>query len=376
MSSIKLSASDFRAIKRMEWQPKGVTLLAGPNGAGKTTALHAFKFMRLLFERGHEDAFEALDGDHFRRHFAPKETPVVFEVEVEDIRWRVRLPMSDTGITGRYAEELYRHGTLILKSDLFDDGWYLGNKRMPPDPADRRCHARFLWDKREDGWMVHLDRALSGIRIYDAYWLNQVQRPDGSDPRAHFLHYSGKNLWSVLANWKNAPIQYRGQFDWVLSKARAAFPGVLSTIEFERGQTYLYPEGATDPSDGLPPKRAADGLLTGLLHLTAVAGANNGSIVAIDEMENQLHPHAIRTILAAMRELADERDLTIILTTHSPVVMNEFNDYKEDFFVIDSNSSDPQPQALLKAYDENWLSHFSLGDLYEREGVARQSGEK
>ena len=110
---------------------------------------------------------------------------------------------------------------------------------------------------------------------------------------------------------------------------------------------------------------AADGLLIGLLHLTAVAGAPHGAIVAIDEVDNHLHPHAIRHLIAAMRERAEERELTVILTTHSPVVMNEFRGQREQLYVFESGRS-PQPVKVTEIHDEEWLMQFYLGDLYDR----------
>src|SRR6266542_1881882 len=54
---------------------------------------------------------------------------------------------------------------------------------------------------------------------------------------------------------------------------------------------------------------APDGWITGLLHLTAVAGAPKGSLIAIDDFGNDLHPYAIRKLTEAFREWAEERDL-------------------------------------------------------------------
>ncbi|MBK8940757.1 MAG: ATP-binding protein [Polyangiaceae bacterium] len=55
-----------------------------------------------------------------------------------------------------------------------------------------------------------------------------------------------------------------------------------------------------------------DGLLQAILVLVAVAGAQDRAVLAIDEMENFLHPHAIRSVLRSVRALADERHLTVI----------------------------------------------------------------
>jgi predicted ATPase len=126
--------------------------------------------------------------------------------------------------------------------------------------------------------------------------------------------------------------------------------------------TRFYPSASRPP---LPIHRAADGLLVGLLHLTAVASAKEGAVIAIEEMEKQLHPHTIRSLLAAMREIAEERHLTILLTTHSPVLMNAFREHPEQFYVMEPGR-EVLPVALDQLHDLEWLAHFALGDLYDR----------
>ena len=368
MSHLILRASNFRALERLEWAPAGVCLLAGPNGAGKSTVLDALLFLRLLFRRGHESALTVVEGRNFKRIGMAEEEPVEFELEIEDLRWKLRFPMSPVGLKGVFGEELFRGGELILRAAMFDDGWYLGSVHQPLDST--RCCAKVLWDRGTADWMKPLVDALAGIRIHHAYELNQVKRPEPADRPDASLHARGQNLWSVLANWKAAPLRYQGQFEWVVSVARAAFPDLIGGIEFDRGLPWIYGPATTDPDAGLPPSRMADGLLTGLLHLTAVAGARTGGIVAFDEVENQLHPHAIRTLLSAMRERALTGDLTIVLTTHSPVVMNEFKHHEDQFFVIEPHKGGKVPVPLIEAYDPEWLAHFSLGDLYEREEFA------
>lgn len=369
MVSFTIRAQNFRVLERLEWSPAGVCLLAGANGAGKTTTLDVLRFLRALFTGGHERAFMTVDGDHFRRRGAPEDEPVTFEVELDEIRWVLRFPMSDTGLKSSYGEELHRGSEVVLRAAMFDDGWYLGSERRPLDTYDGRCCAKVYWDQQRPPWLEPLVGALGGIRVYETFWLNKVREASAADNQASFLHGSGMNLWSVLANWKNAPLRYRGQFDWVVTQARAAFSDIMGTIEIDRGQPFLFRPTATDPADGLPPRRAADGLLTGLCQLTAIAGAKPGSIVAFDEMENQLHPHAIRTIISAMRSHAEQRGLTVILTTHSPVVMNTFRKEPDHFFVLQPGPG-PQPVPLTELHDEDWLAAFSLGDLYDRLEVA------
>jgi predicted ATPase len=371
MSPLTLRAKHFRVLDDLEWSPEGLCLLAGANGTGKTTVLDLLKFLRNLFERGAESAFSSIDGGHIRSRGTVEKEPVRLELEIGEARWVLSFPMSEKGIDGTYGEALFHAGKPVLQADMHGTDWLLGDERVPRDRM--RCCARVFWDRHdpsnEPDWMRPLVSILSGISIYGSFWLNQVRLPDNRERPASFLHGTGNNLWSVLSNWKAAPFVYRGQYEWVMTEASQAFPGLVGTIEFDRGQPFLFPPDATDPADGFPPERAAAGLLTGLLQLTAIAGAQPDSIIAFDEIENHLHPHAIRSILSALRQKANERNLTVIVTTHSPVVMNAFRQDPEQVYLLELGVS-PTPVALTDLHDEGWLAAFMLGDLYDRLEIA------
>lgn len=361
---LTLQLQDFRVHERLNWSPEGVCVLAGANGAGKTTTLDALRFLSTLFQRGHEAAFLAADGVAFRRSGADSEATVNMTLTVGDLLWKLRFPMSAEGLRGYFGEELHRGEHVEVKAAPFQEHWYLGKERLPFD--DVRCCTRVLWDRGTASWMQPLVDVLEGTRVYSSYTLNSVKEVRSVTRTETLLHHTGRNLWSILAGWKASPLRYRGQFDWVMSQARLAFPGLIGSVEFDRGIPVLFPPGATDPAEGLPPNRAADGLLTGLLHLTAVAGAKSGSLLAFDEVENHLHPHAIRMILAAMRQQAQERNLTIVLTTHSTVVLNQFRSEPEQVFVLGHSEPDlPMPARMTDLHHEEWLAQARLGSLYE-----------
>lgn len=248
--------------------------------------------------------------------------------------------------------------------------WTLDGERRAdgPDEPDRTC-LRAAWESRRADELKPLVQAVHSLRVYDAWWLNQLRSMGSRDADDAYLHPTGRNLFSVLKTWRSAPRRYQNQFEWVRNKARLAFYDVFDDIELDDQSGFVsaqfFGPHAVEGDQGLPITRAADGLLVGLLHLTAVAGARPGSLVAIDEMENQLHPHAIRVILQAMRDLAEERDLTILLTTRSPVLMNEFRGEPERFYVTEVGRT-PTPARLDELHDPRWLSQFSLGDLYEQ----------
>lgn len=365
---VTLSVRDFRGLAQVDWSPEGVCLVVGPNGSGKTTLLDAISFLCGAFARGVPQAVTVQRGPAgLRRLGAPGPEEVVLELKVGDASWTLRLNLDGGGV-GEYPAELVQvgSGVLVRRAANVPD-WYFGRRRQPPDPEGRTC-LRAAWEAHRPKELAALVETLLGFRYYGAYRMDVLRFQGGvGGEMDQQLYPMGENLFVVLRNWKAAPRRFRDQFAWVLRHIQRAFPRMIEDLEFDPpvGQVVpvrFYMPGVPRP---LPIHRAADGLLVGLLHLTAVAGAAEGSLIAIEEMENLLHPHAIRSLLASMRELAEERRLTILLTTHSPVLMNGFREHPEQVYVMESGQQ-TLPVPLDKLHDPDWLVHFSLGDLYDR----------
>ena len=111
---------------------------------------------------------------------------------------------------------------------------------------------------------------------------------------------------------------------------------------------------------------APDGWFVTLLHLTALASTDTGDVIAIDEPENALHPRAIKTLLPLMREWSKRRGVTVLLATHSPVIIDAFRECPEKLYVMEPGR-DLLPVALSELHEPDWLAHFALGDLYTHE---------
>ena len=60
-----------------------------------------------------------------------------------------------------------------------------------------------------------------------------------------------------------------------------------------------------------------------------------GSLIAIDDFGNDLHPYAIRALTEAFRDWAEERDLIVCLASHSPVLLDEFKEQPGSVFVME-----------------------------------------
>lgn len=367
---MKLIAQNFLGLERVEWEPRGVSLVVGPNGSGKTSLLQALAFLRTASLRSVQDAAKFLGPRGIKRLGAPSDAPILLGIEFDDLRWELEV-VAESGSIGMFpGERVSLNGDVLVSRALLSDEWSFGEAKYKDDYfADKpRTCLQAAWDRSQDDRLRPLIGALRSLAIHDEKWsVSRLWEAPLLSASAPILSDSGANLFGVLALWRSAPKRYAGQYEWVRDKARQAFHDIFDDLDIEliaetgTVNAQFFPPGGRE---GLPVRRAAEGLIVGLLHLAVVAGAPPGSVVAIDEMENQLHPHAIRVILRAMRERAEERDLTIILTTHSPVLMNEFADDTEHFYVTEPGRS-PTPVPLTEIHDRRYLAQFALGDLYD-----------
>jgi predicted ATPase len=362
--TVTLALRDFRGLRDVRWEiPTGVSLLVGPNGAGKSSILGALTLLRHLFAGGPVSAIGGQRGADGLVHLHADEGFAQVTLTAGQ-RWQVQLPAGDPTQLG---EEFGDDGAApLLFRQRNATTRYLRGQREPAN--DHRSTLRVSWDRQADpGWRPFVE-LVQHLRVHPTWALGALR--DGGQPYEDNVRLaeSGANALHVLRNWKLAEVRYEQRYEWVLGHLRRAFPGLVERLEFgepigERLPMFFYPVGSARP---LQVQRAADGFLAGLLHLTAIAGAPHGSVLAIDELENQLHPHAIRAVLAAARERAETHALRLVFTTHSPVVMNVFRAEPERFWVLQPGEG-VLPVRLDQLHDPDWLVHFQLGELYEKE---------
>lgn len=373
-----LSLHDWRRFERVEFSADGVCLLAGPNGSGKSSILEAFDFLRNVADRGVMEACRLAKGGHFLRRLGAKPSdPVIVELELGPLRWRVELAIEGQGVHPNHGESLFYDGRPIFDRKLYATEWVLGGRTW--DASHSRSSLRVALDSNDYELLEPLSSFLSSVRVYPPVVLRDIHGADQRLARTASLDRDASNLVPLLNKWKTASRRYGDRFEWILEHMRQAFPDQVHDMEFspdgQAVRAFVYPPNAA-ADQPMPLHLVADGVLTGLVHLAAAAGAERGTLIAIDELENHLHPQAIRAILGALREIAELRDCTIVVTTHSPVLMNEFKGHEDQLFVLEPGA-ETTPRPLDEIEDPNWLAHFDLGDLYGRLKFAapRRRGE-
>jgi predicted ATPase len=150
----------------------------------------------------------------------------------------------------------------------------------------------------------------------------------------------------------------------VTERLSAIFPGWFRRFDFEAvaqrvSASVVHPRW----TERFSPADWYDGFFVVLLHLTALASSEPGGVVAIDQPEDSLHPELVREVIGAMRDWSATHDVTVVLATHSPVVLDQFREDPDQVYVMEPGH-ERQPVELDTLKKRVWLEHYSLGDLY------------
>ena len=355
---------NYRGFRHGKWSPHGVCLLVGPNGAGKSTLLELIEFFRVAFQQGIPQAVN-LKGMYGLKHFdARPDEPLTLSMDFGRARWDLEIALQGINLHQFQGETFSYNGAVVaFRPPLTPYATVVNSQKQFP-----RGMTNILRIIAElEGTSSHVAddfvKGLEGGRSYRNFNPHYLQA-QGSQPGVDLaLAPDGLNLFSVLRKWSEIK-EYRHRYQWVLDGLREAFPDLCDDIDFDTGNNIVSVRFfRAGRSESIPARLAPNGLLIGLLQLCAVASSERYGIISIDEVENSLHPFAIRKLIGRFREWSEENEVTICLSTHSPVVLDEFKDEPDKVFVLEKNQS-PQPVLVNDLLDPEWLAQFSLGRLY------------
>jgi predicted ATPase len=322
-------ASALGPLRAVEWTiPSGVSVLVGPNRVGKSTLLRVPELIKLAITVGLNEAVkQVFDGVSYLRNWSmPTNTPIRLGLTgIGGIEWDVELTIHGGEIAPFPSEQLRRDGALSspLASAVFTRSYRTYHYEIP-----------------------HL------LRFGSAH---------SSDLT---LRSNGENVFPLLRNWRDRP-DLEQRYEFVLATMREIFPH-LGRVGFEQaGQTVtmITSDRRWPDNSNIPIARESTGFVTALLQLCALASAEPGSLITFDEVETSLHPRAIRVLVEAMRRWSAKHDLRIVLATQSETVLDQFREDPSRVFVLEPKQ-ERSPQALTELFSPEYLSQFSLGDLF------------
>lgn len=389
MSAITYRAEAVGPLRKVEWTiPDGVSAIVGPNRVGKSSLLRLPEFLRVAVMSGLVEAVrDVLRGPALLRNFTvPPTTVCRVGLDFHDVAWSLELTPSGASVVANPAETLaFKENVLVSRpagvTRVQVDGTMIsvGSALVPQHfvkevvaTEDARKISIEMAETLNTGRIEGLGRAAAGAvgmsaahtasyRTYD-YQVTHLLRFGSTQSSHSALLSTGENVFPLLRNWRDQS-ENEARFEFVLSTLREAFPHVHK-LDFETaGQTVTVSVVDRRWKNKTPIAFESTGLMMAILQLCAVASGGPSGLVTIDELETSLHPHAIKVLVAAFRRWAEQHDMRIVLATQSETVLDQFRDAPENIFVMEGKQ-EVSPRRLTELFGADWLSQFSLGDLF------------
>ncbi len=378
---------NYRSLADVSLDLEPVNVLFGPNGAGKSTLLDTLWFVRDCAIRSTELA-SAARGHGIGLLFdgADEGDSIRLKLSTERVEYELTLNLSAGRIEPLAGERLYsleRHRTLFerragtSKTRFFHPDMLFGQvPTFDLREPEKLSFGRYLDNEPTCDEAIELDRMLHSVHFYHSrslsfHGLKERGSSAGYEDR---VESRGDNLWSVLRNLEGRR-QLDDRYATIMRYMTEAFPTFDGLVIEPTGPSTLY--ASFLEKHRRKPILAwgiSDGHLQLLILLTALfaEGRDRYSLLLFDEPETSLHPWAIAVLAKAIRRATEEWGRQIILATHSPVLMSEFESGQS--FAVESKEGRTQITGLSHIEGiQDLLERYASGSLYMSETLAGQS---
>ncbi|HEX5447189.1 MAG TPA: AAA family ATPase [Pirellulales bacterium] len=373
MKLIRLSASRYRCLREVSFSLGELNVFIGPNASGKSSILDALRFLQEgVQQRDFQHAVRSRLGILALAWMGDEHHRVSLAVELSErehrYEWSVILDRGGNDFTT--SEAVFElHGGSARKQLLESnrgEGWWLSgeNRRVPLAQSSTACalsaaaaDASFPARKIAD--------FVDGWGFFDP---NPFLLHGGwAAPRSSRLDSYGRNLAERLDELSKSSPEV---FEQIVSSTQSilGFPMRIKPVEVAGGQFFLLHQEWGIPI-GVLQSAVSSGTLRILALMSALFGEEPSSLVGIEEPENNIHPTALAAF--AQHLLKARQRVQILITTHSPLLLDYLNDPSAVCVVHRSEQEgtkvirEEDPERIRTALME---SGFGLGELYETTG--------
>lgn len=396
----RLRLTDFKSFVDEEVELAPLTLLVGANASGKSNFLDALRFLRQT--KFDMSLAEVLDGQERAgadrwtglRGGAREAARVGTSVFAVESTWLC--PSSEAGgatgeavtpdpieVTHRIACRTVPEPKLEAESlgrgrsegSLFRSGTLRADTVEMPWPSVRAATTLVSRD-RSVLWPIygglapgaltpeavkHADALSSAVASIEVLSIATKQMR-GYGRRRAWLAEDGSNISGVLAQLCDDPEEKRTLVDWLaeicapelvdLDFIEVPELGDVMTVVIEKGGRRITISSLSD------------GTLRFLGMLVALRTAAPGSVILLEDIEADLHPTRIRMLIEYLETVTRERNVQIIATTHSPVVLEWLSEEALQSAVVFGRIPEREGTVMRRLGD---LPHFN--EIVKRKGI-------
>lgn len=394
LSSIEIS--HYKSISEAKLRFGNVNVLSGVNSVGKSNAVDTLAFIRDIAANGADFAVSKRHGIESIKQWSKSRPFHVticaeyrssrgygnYKITFSSMKGEFRI-IREEGLYTKYIKRPNRPDRLVLSSSFVREAennvriknspfFDRGNSKIPDEfdfNVDRdeafisglRNVSSSLFGTLNDLWAEITD-----FHIYSIFpnTLRQAQSP--SNERQ--LDESGKNIASVFKTMQKTKAGQRGRSE-IVYLLQKVLPQ-LDNVYVQSVGGYLIPVFRVTEEDGhshdLNVSQVSDGFLRLFGILTALYQPFAPSVIVIEEPEQNVHPGVLPLLAEAIKEAGENSK--IVLTTHSPILLDQFQ--PEDVVSVSKDDSGTTIRRLrgdqIEVVKQNL---YTVGELMQVEGL-------
>lgn len=345
----KIELTNFKSHAHTAIEPGRVTALVGPNGCGKTGVLQAIHCISSLVSKQPSQVFT----NKLSPDFLVKSHGEGFSIRAELDSDNVEIKLS----TGDQYVERSRNWAFEAKGTF--QGQPIGLGRSPIN----QLHDLSAYLPSE------ITRKLGPSEYFNASpeKLAQASSVEDYPPK---LDSDGSGLSSVIANLILSEPEHLQMIEGILREVVPTIKRVkarhIKLQEIKRtGYEVVFD---TRSADAVPAHSMSEGTLLLLGMLTLLQSPYPPMIFLLEDVEHGLHPLAQRQLMKVLKGFAEKQDKQIILTSHSPYIVDELD--AKDVWVMATDQEGISHTKRLSDHPDakRALDVLTTGELWDAEG--------
>jgi predicted ATPase len=346
----QVSVTNFKSHAHTEISPGRVTALVGPNGCGKTAILQSVHYLSQLTDQPVDIVFsQERDPSHLLRRGCQSFSLSVGGQQTASPQQKSSPIWNVTVTLAKAGAEATSHPDWSTEVK-----WQWGDEKSSGVYMSRGqtlLHADVKLEVR---------RAVQPVAYFKAA-LKNLSSPSYSEKTLPRVAFDGTGLASAAAYLMTAEPERHQVIEEALRNIAPAVKRVRArpaTVVLQERKVFSFNEARvpydeqrevaghelifdTIGAHGVPAHAMSEGTLLAYGLLTMLYSPSNTQLFLLDDIEQGLHPLAQRRLINTLKEFAKEQDRQILLTTHSPYIVDE----------IDAND------VWVTAVDRGGISH-------------------
>jgi predicted ATPase len=319
----RVSIQNFKSLKDVTLDLQKVNLLIGPNNSGKTNFLKALEYFgrdvklhstetdrnRIAYKRNAQDIIKVdFKFDTDKHNF----DDIGYEYQV----FGCQINPNGTVMRSNSYEDLTQPGITIIstKESLFEQEVFKQksgpliiykpdpNKLTQPGPVGTGAET------------VNADA--SNLVGFLDLMLGKYRRP--------VFNRTEKDLQTCIPEFDEINLEDAPPTDELKKEFGDKSFKKIGLTNSHQGVTYWADE-------------LSEGTLYFLALLCIINQPNPPKLLLLEEPEKGIHPRRIFEVIQFILRLSEEKDVQIIMTTHSPIVVDMFKDMPESVFIFDKD---------------------------------------